>query len=137
MQLKDLNKIKEELSGLKKYDAVIYGSYAKGRSGPKSDIDIAIISRKTSYAENIRLWKNLLGKIPENYDLKVFELLPLEIKISVIKNYIVLFGDRLDISEYFYHFRKLWNDTKFRFWANQFSSFKEKINLMRKAKFAD
>lgn len=26
--------------------------------------------------------------------------------------YIVLFGDKLEISEYFYHFRKLWKDSK-------------------------
>ena len=38
--------------------------------------------------------------------IRIFELLPLQIKISVIENCRVVFGDKLDISEYFYNFRK-------------------------------
>lgn len=131
---KSLNEIRKELHLLKDYEVLVYGSYAKGRQTPRSDIDIAILSRKKDSASQIKIWKQSLGKLPECYDIKVFELLPLEIKIGVINSYKVVFGNSLEISEYLYHFRKLWNDVKFRFYENQFSSFKEKLKLLRKAK---
>ncbi len=51
---------------------------------------------------------------PAVYDIRVFELLPLKIKASVMGNYIVLYGKLPEISEYFYHYRKLWDDCKHR-----------------------
>lgn len=72
----------------------------------------------------------MLGKVTEGYDLKIFELLPLQIKASLMQNYIVVFGDRLDISEYMYDFRKLWNDSKQRFFENQFTISREKIKAL-------
>ena len=69
-------------------------------------------------------------KIPSIYHLNIFELLHLNVKADIMDNHIVIFGDRLEISEYFYHFRKLWNDQKHRYYDNQFSSFKEKMKAL-------
>lgn len=55
-------------------------------------------------------------------------------KIRVIENYKVLYGDPLEISEYFYHYYKLWKDMEKRVEENQFNSIKEKKKLMENRK---
>lgn len=125
-----LTEINNDLASLKSFWVVLYGSYVSGRFTPRSDIDIAIISTETDPRKNKKIWFELLGKVPEKYDLKLFELLPLEIKASIMDNYLVVFGDALDISEYFYHFRKLWQDSKHRYHANRFTSIKEKLAVL-------
>ena len=54
---------------------------------------------------------NVAGK---KYDIHVFEALPLFLKASVFKNYIVVLGDAPEIGEYFYFYRKLWKDQEHR-----------------------
>lgn len=122
-----LNEIKKDLKHLKKFEAVIFGSFASGYFTERSDIDVAVLTRKTDPEKNKKIWKNILKKGKQGYHLNIFELLPLNVKAEIMDNYIAVFGDRLEISEYFYHFRKLWNDSHKRFEENQFSGFKEKL----------
>ena len=132
MRSDELKNIKEKLKFFEeKYDAVIYGSYVEGGVRPNSDIDVAVLSYKTEKDENIKLHKELLGKFPLKYDIRIFELLPIYIQISIIKNYIVIFGDLLEISEYFYFFRKKWDDCKHRILSNQFSSYQERLLITK------
>lgn len=131
MKLKQsLDKIKKELGHLNKFDVVIYGSYATGGFTSRSDIDIAVITRKKDTNQNINIWKNALKKTKPIYQVKIFELLPLQIKADIIDNFVVVFGDRIELSEYFYHYRKLWQDVKYRYYSNQFTHFREKIERM-------
>ncbi len=130
--MKNITEIKNDLSFLNDYEVVLFGSYASGKVDIRSDIDIAIITREKDRKKAVKLWKKLLGKAPNNYDIKIFELLPLQIKASLIQNYKVVFGNRLDISEYFYDFRKRWNEVKYRFKENQFKSAKEKIMVLER-----
>jgi len=123
------DKIKKDLAELNRYEVIIFGSYAKGKFNIRSDIDIAVITRNNNPEKNKKIWTSLL-KIPSLYHLNIFELLPLDVKADIMNNHIVLFGDRLEISEYFYHFRKLWNDQKYRYYENQFSDFKEKMKAL-------
>ncbi|MHA1589697.1 MAG: nucleotidyltransferase family protein [Candidatus Njordarchaeales archaeon] len=122
---KSLNEIRRDLEPLRDYWVVVYGSYARNQCTPRSDIDVAVITRISDPSKNIRILWKLLPKIKPGYDLRIFELLPLPIKMSVINNHIVIFGDPLDISEYFYFYRKLWKDVEPRYVANQFKSYKE------------
>ena len=119
--------IKNDLTPLRKWWVVIYGSYATGEYTTRSDIDVVIITREKNREKNKRIWLEIIGQVPSRYDLKVFELLPLEIKAEVIKKNLIIFGDKGEISEYFYHFRKLWEGMKHRYYENQFRSIKEKI----------
>jgi predicted nucleotidyltransferase len=129
MKSTDLNKLEEDLHYLKdKYDVILYGSNVEGGVRPKSDIDIAILSYETNKEYNFKLQKELLGKFPLKYDIRVFELFPIDIKISIVKNYRVVFGDPLEISEYLYLFRKKWDDCKHRILSNQFLSYRERIS---------
>jgi predicted nucleotidyltransferase len=117
----NLNKIREDLKGLKdikglgkKLEVVAFGSQVKGGERPTSDLDIAIITRIHDKEKNLQIWKSTLPYNYDPYDIKIFELLPLRIKMSIIKDYEVIYGDKLEISEYFYHYRKLWMDSKHR-----------------------
>jgi predicted nucleotidyltransferase len=130
MKMKDLQKIRTDLHLLMDYEVVVFGSYASKKADSRSDIDIAVLTRERDKTRCIEIWTEMLGKVPEGYDLKIFELLPLQIKASLMQNYEVVFGNRLDISEYLYDFRKLWNDSKQRFIENQFSSSREKIKAL-------
>ncbi|MBI4016212.1 MAG: nucleotidyltransferase domain-containing protein [Candidatus Aenigmarchaeota archaeon] len=125
-----LEKLRNDLAKLKNFDVVVYGSYCTSDFHKRSDIDVAVITRKTTPVTNRKIWSRLVGQAPDTYDIKLFELLPLEIKISIAKNNLVIFGDKLDISEYFYHFRKLWVDAAHRYYENQFTSFREKIKAL-------
>ncbi len=128
-----LNKIRKDLAKLKIYQVVIYGSFLSKYYIPhKSDIDIAIITHHQNKNKNIMIWKDILGEFNEKYDVKVFELLPLYLKMEIIRNYQVLFGDALEISEYFYHYRAIWKDMSFRIEANRFKTISEKMKLIEK-----
>lgn len=125
-------KLTEILSPLKDmYDVVLYGSQVEGGIRPDSDIDVAILSREISIDNNIKIQESLLGIFPSKFDVRVFELLPIYVQISIIENFKVVFGDILEISEYFYSFRKKWDDCKHRILLNQFSSHQERLNLIK------
>ncbi len=123
-----MNNLRELLNPLKEeYEVVLFGSSVDGGMRPKSDIDIAILSRKKDKRDNMNLQKELLGRFPQKFDVRVFELYPIYVQISIIENYKVIFGDPLEISEYFYYFRKKWNDCRHRILSNQFTSYRERL----------
>lgn len=132
--MKTLQEIKTDLSSLTNYEVVVFGSYARKKADKRSDIDIAVITREQNRNRCIEIWRETLGHTPDIYDIKIFELLPLHIQASTIQRYEVVFGNRLDISEYFYNFRKIWNDTRHRLEENQFQSTREKIKVLERHK---
>ena len=118
---KDFEEFKDRVFGI-----LLYGSYAKDEYTKRSDIDISLVGvDRDTYME-------ILGKLGNKYDIKIFEELPLYIKIDIIKNHKVIFGDELELSEYFYKFRKIWRDTEKRIRENQFKSVREKVMLRRR-----
>jgi len=130
----DVEYVKQKLAKYEQnYEVVVFGSHVEGGAGPHSDVDLAVISRQQNVNKNISLQKELLGIFPPlEYDIRVFELLPIQIKISIIRQYDVIFGDPLEISEYFYRFRKIWEDSKDRYLSNQYSSFKEQLEIIQR-----
>lgn len=132
MKSLEFEDLRENLGLLREdYSAILYGSQVEGGNRPNSDIDIAVISREKNEEINIKLQEKLLGKFPLTYDVRVFELFPIYIQISIINNYKVVFGDLLEISEYFYSIRKKWDDVKHRILSNQFSSHHERLTLIK------
>ena len=131
---RDKKQIKDDLAFLRGYDLVIFGSYVTGEFRAGSDIDIALITRINDYERNLDILKSLIGKASAVYDIRIFELLPLKIKASVMDNYIVLYGRLPDISEYFYHYRKLWDDCKHRVAAGYFGSYREQVAAIQRFK---
>ncbi|AIY90670.1 nucleotidyltransferase domain-containing protein [Geoglobus acetivorans] len=122
--------IRKDLKAISEYKAVIFGSYVTGEFRKGSDIDIAVITEIRDRKENISIQKRLFSIARPIYDLRVFELLPIKVKASVMSDYIVLFGDELEISEYFYHWRKMWNDVKHR--ISYHESYEDKLKAIEK-----
>jgi len=88
---------------------VVYGSLAKGNYSDRSDIDICIIA---PHEDSKKLYRETLLL---NYDIRIFESMPLYLKMEVIKNHRIVYAkDIYKLYEYFYPFRKLWNDQEFR-----------------------
>lgn len=132
--VKSLEEIKRDLRLLEGFWVVAYGSWARGEATARSDIDIAVITKSNNREENLEVARCLLGKAPPCYDVKVFELLPLHLKAEVLSRYVVVFGNPLEISEYFYYYRKLWKDMERRYRENQYSSYKELIKAIERRK---
>ncbi len=125
------DEVKNYLSFCNKYWTVLYGSFLNEDFIPgRSDIDVAIISQSEKEQSNFDLMQNILKYNSPPYDIKIFELLPLYLKIEIVDNYEVVFGDPLEISEYFYKYRKIWKDMETRIKENQFNGIKEKIRLL-------
>jgi predicted nucleotidyltransferase len=113
--------IKDEVTGV-----LLFGSAAKGERTSRSDIDIALVSPRD---------KNVLHKVfartGATYDVKIFEELPLLVKMNIIAHHRVIIGDEVELSHYFRRFRKEWNDMHSRIKTNQFKSAAEMIAQRR------
>lgn len=107
---------------------LLYGSWVSGEPTRRSDVDVCLVKPKPGTYERV------LEKLGGKYDVKVFEELPLYVQIEIIKNHRVIHGDELELSEYFYRFRKLWRDMEHRIKENRFKSVKEKALLRRRAR---
>ncbi len=127
-----LDKIRDDLKELSDYEVVIFGSYVTGEFREGSDVDVAVITRVRDEKENFSIQKRIAAKVRPIYDVRVFELLPLKVKASVFSNYIVLFGDELEISEYLYFWRKMWEDVKHR--ISYHRSYREKLEAIERGK---
>ena len=126
-----LQRIKADLESFQGEWIVLYGSFVTGRYNPRrSDIDVALLTRSSEKVTNIAAWQVALGKCPPPYDVRVFELFPLFLQAEVIQGYQVVFRNSLDISEYFYQFRKIWRDIEGRVKVNQFRNAREKLQVI-------
>ncbi len=96
----------------------------------KSDIDIAVVVPGASYfyydCEGVsdedvdssdvlmKVFREV-NVVSKDYDVHIFEELPLHIQMDIIENHEVIFTkDKYGMSEYFYRYRKLWGDQKHR-----------------------
>ncbi len=118
----DFEFISRDVSGV-----LLYGSHAKGSADRRSDIDICIVKPQSS-----KVMERIFAKLGNKYDVKVFEDLPVYVKMEVIGNYKVIFGSEPDISYFFYGFRKLGQDMKNRILANRFSSAREMVTARKR-----
>lgn len=91
---------------------LLFGSHAKGMQDRRSDMDICIVAPRCR--DRLGLLKEVhrnLDVYGKNYDVRIFENLPIHIKIDVIEsNGIIHAKDEYELYEYFYFFRKLWED---------------------------
>ena len=92
------------------HSVLVFGSQVSGKNSSRSDIDIYIVAPGTRNKEEIlrKIWRTVEG----DFDLWLFEELPLYLKIAVISEHIVLYcsQDIATLHEYFYFYRKLWQD---------------------------
>ena len=91
---------------------LLFGSHAKYEQDARSDVDICVVA--PSCNDKLELLKEIYKNLDvygKKYDVRIFEDLPLYIKIDVIEsNEIIYAKDVYELYEYFYYFRKLWQD---------------------------
>jgi len=76
------------------------------------DVDVCIVAPNGFDIREVFMRIDVTGK---NYDVWLFEELPLYMKMEVILNHVVVHcKDILELYEYFYFFRKLWKDQERR-----------------------
>ncbi len=93
----------------------LYGSYLLDNETSKSDIDLCIVAPNEDIHQLISAILQNINVTSKKYDVRVFQELPLYIKIHVIENGKLIYTvNELDLYEYFYLYRKLWNDQKHR-----------------------
>lgn len=105
---KDLEEIKDNVCAI-----LIYGSYALGDANIRSDVDVCIVLKNNDKKEINNIYRKILRISAKNekYDIKIFEQMALFMKNQVIKNGKVIYAkDKAGLEEYFYFFRKLWQD---------------------------
>ncbi len=68
--------------------AILFGSYSYGKENKLSDIDFAVYY-DGNYDKRYEFRKEILGKLPENFDVQIFQDLPLYIRIEVLKGEII------------------------------------------------
>ena len=93
---------------------LLYGSQAQDEAGQRSDIDLCIAAPEA--ADKAALWREFISHLRDNrYDVRIFEILPLHIKMAVIEEGLVVYSrDVLELYEYFHIFRREWEDQKHR-----------------------
>jgi predicted nucleotidyltransferase len=119
---KDLEFIKDDTQGI-----LLYGSCASNIANERSDIDICLIKPRTTGILN-----RIFQKVGGRYDIKIFEDLPLYVKMDIIENYRVIYGNEPPISYYLYHFRKNWEDMRHRINSNRFKTVTDMTTTRRK-----
>ncbi len=101
---------KKEILGI-----LLYGSYLRDMETSRSDIDIGIVAPNEDIDQLISFILQNVNVSSKKYDVRVFQELPMYIKIQVIEKGVLIYSpNELDLYEYFYLYRKLWNDQKHR-----------------------
>ena len=128
-----IQQIKGELNFLEDKWVIVFGSWLSNYYIPdRSDIDVAVLSKNKNREFNLQFWADIIGNAPSNYDLRVFEILPLTLQMNIITNYQVIYGDALEISEYLYYYRKTWSYARFRIEENKIKTISEKKKGIKK-----
>ena len=110
---KDFNFLRTKIEKGEINSVILYGSYARNEKTIRSDIDICIVAPKLKTPKE---FSKLLGEVWQNinankYDVRLFEELPLYIKMEIIKNHQIILSRNIpELYYHFYHFRKIWND---------------------------
>lgn len=120
--MEDFKPFKDEVEGI-----LLFGSSVKNQKTQRSDIDICLVKPKSDDIL-FKVFEEVGGK----YDVKIFEKLPLTLQIDIIKNHRVLFGDEVELSYYFYRYRKLWKDNKPRIEKHSFKNVEEMIEARKR-----
>jgi len=112
------NKVELFLERIKKLDTFgrvkfvfLFGSYSEGKESKLSDIDFAVYYEDRK-EERLHFRKKLLSVLSDNFDVQIFQDLPLFIRIQVLKGRLIYFKDRLFVYDMAYETIKKFEDFK-------------------------
>ena len=94
---------------------LLYGSYSKRQNVNRSDIDICIVAPNEDLHQLLSFVLQNINVSAKKYDVRIFNELPLYIKIHIIEDGLLIYSsNKLDLYEFFFIYRKLWDDQKHR-----------------------
>ncbi|MFX1239445.1 MAG: nucleotidyltransferase domain-containing protein [Promethearchaeota archaeon] len=114
-----IDRVKEDFSFIKInpniLGIILYGSRIYGDSHLKSDIDICVVS---TYEKIVDAYNFIIENTNHNneiYDIRFFNELPLVIQGEIMENGIIaISNDIYELHEYFFNYRKMYDDWKFK-----------------------
>lgn len=91
--MKDKNNLfMKKLKEMPNFDRVkfvfLFGSYVKNKQNKLSDIDFAVYY-EGSKKERFKFRLKLITKLPDNFDVQIFQDLPLYVRIEVLKGKLI------------------------------------------------
>ncbi len=108
------NDLKNDLKKSKDVFAiVVYGSHVEGKAHERSDMDACVVLKTNDGEKLSHVFREILKISAKNekYDIRIFEQMPLFMKMEVIeKGQVIYTKDFSELNEYFYFIRKLWQD---------------------------
>jgi len=93
----------------------LYGSTVTGKQSKRSDIDIALYYDITDKFELHDLLFFISGSFPDKYDIHMFQLLPLYVKIEVFKGELLYTDDKGFVHDIAWKTIKEYNDFEPRY----------------------
>lgn len=93
----------------------VYGSSAAGKATERSDIDVALYYDITDDRKLYDLLFLISGSFPDKYDIQMFQLLPLRVKIEVFKGELIYADDKGFVHDVAWDTIKEYNDFEPRY----------------------
>jgi hypothetical protein len=91
---------------------------------------VALVTRNRDRETNKAAWREVLGTVPDVFDGRIFELLPLDVQHDIANKHVVLSGDPVKLSYDFYRtVHRVWGEVGPRIEANRFESLAERMLL--------
>ncbi|MBS3075250.1 nucleotidyltransferase domain-containing protein [Candidatus Pacearchaeota archaeon] len=87
-----LKKLKEMHNINRVKFVILFGSYSQGKENKLSDIDFAVYYEGNK-KERYEFRKKILIKLPDIFDVQIFQDLPLYVRISVLKGKLIYMKD--------------------------------------------
>jgi hypothetical protein len=111
-----LKKIKEMPDFHRVKFVYLFGSYSHAKENKLSDIDFAVYYRGDK-RDRFKFRIKLLGNLPDNFDVQIFQDLPLHVRMDVLKGKIIYSNDMTfaydtayETIKSFEHFKKYYYD---------------------------
>ncbi|KXA96211.1 hypothetical protein AKJ37_01040 [candidate division MSBL1 archaeon SCGC-AAA259I09] len=134
MDKESIKRLRKDFSWAEKDNRILavllFGSVASGEDHSRSDVDVALVVPGASdfYYDcedisdgDVRMEHVLMkvyrkvNTVSEDLDVHIFEELPLHVQMDIIKNHQIIYtADKYGMYEYFFNYRKLWEDQRHR-----------------------
>ena len=103
---RDFSHFKSKVLGI-----ILFGSRVNREEHERSDVDICLVA--PDYNSGKLFNEIIKSRVTERYDVKIFELLPLKLKGTILENHRIIWSkDEKELSYYLHKWRRVWEDQK-------------------------
>lgn len=134
MDKEPIQRLRKDFAWVEEDDRVLavllFGSMVREEDHSRSDMDVALvvpgasefyydcegISEETVKVEDVlmKVYREV-NTVSGKLDVHIFEELPICLQMSIVKDHRIIYtSDRYGMYEYFYNYRKFWEDQRYR-----------------------